>query len=475
MSPDPDRQATGPGRCRRPRRVSFAGAALVALFAAAFPALNLGAAPANPAGWAQFRFGPTHTGEQPNETTLSATTASRLQVAWARQTNPGGFGIISSPAVVGGAVYYVDEGGFLISRNAGSGDLRWKSAFLGFVPVQSPAVSGGLVYIGTLDARIYAINTSTGAQVWQAHMGANASASPVVAGGFVYDADYSGSVWSFNATTGAPNPSWGGGTGSVQPDTAGGLPFLASPTVDSAAAALYIGEGDLFGPRASSLFALSTSDGSTLWSHAFPAGGTQTNHGAILSTAAATGGRVYVPVTYLTSAAGNTDEVIDAFTAAGTPVWSVDLHQDSPGTPYVPSSPAVANGVLYIGDQFELVAIVASPAASNDGSLLWRHDIEAGNPTIAIDGISPTSPAVANGVVYITGHGATGTAQGVLEARNAQSGGLIFHAALPDYVFSSPAVASGRVYFGTANNGSGPAVLYAYKVGPAPTQDPSGT
>jgi outer membrane protein assembly factor BamB len=77
--------------------------------------------------------------------------------------------------------------------------------------------------------------------------------------------------------------------------------------------------------------------------------------------------------------------------------------------------------------------------------------------------------------VYITGHGAFGTAQGVLEARNAQSGGLIFHAALPDYVYSSPAFANGRVYFGTANNGSGPAVLYAYKVGPAPTQDPTGT
>jgi outer membrane protein assembly factor BamB len=103
------------------------------------------------------------------------------------------------------------------------------------------------------------------------------------------------------------------------------------------------------------------------------------------------------------------------------------------------SSPAVANGVVYIGNNSKnLYALNAST-----GQKLWSYAA----------GVGISSPAVANGIVYV-GSGVS------LLALNASTGAKLWSYATGGAVVSSPAVANGVVYFGS-DDGS----LYALKAG----------
>jgi outer membrane protein assembly factor BamB len=69
----------------------------------------------------------------------------------------------------------------------------------------SPAIVDGVVYVGSYDGKVYALNATTGVQVWNytASIGGVYS-SPAVAGGVVYVGSHSaGNVYALNATTGA--------------------------------------------------------------------------------------------------------------------------------------------------------------------------------------------------------------------------------------------------------------------------------
>ena len=67
----------------------------------------------------------------------------------------------------------------------------------------SPAVAGGVVYVGSGDGRVYALNATTGAQVWNYTTGSFVFSSPAVAGGVVYVGSFDYKVYALNATTGA--------------------------------------------------------------------------------------------------------------------------------------------------------------------------------------------------------------------------------------------------------------------------------
>jgi outer membrane protein assembly factor BamB len=105
----------------------------------------------------------------------------------------------------------------------------------------------------------------------------------------------------------------------------------------------------------------------------------------------------------------------------------------------VSSSPAVENGVVYVGsDDTSVYALNA-----NGGSKLW---------SFATGGSVPTSPAVANGVVYVA-------ANGSIDALNAATGAQEWTQAPGSDSESSPTVANGSVYVGLG------ASVYAYTGG----------
>ena len=144
------------------------------------------------------------------------------------------------------------------------------------------------------------------------------------------------------------------------------------------------------------------------------------------------------------------------------------------GTPGpVQSSPAVADGVAYVGDDSGILyavdaasgkqlwtaatkdAIVSSPAlddgivfvGSNDDSV-YAFDAKSGTQlwSFATGGDVVSSPAVARGVVLV------GSLDGKLYALEASTGKLIWEDVIGAPVFSSPAIVGGAAYVGADNN-----------------------
>ncbi len=97
------------------------------------------------------------------------------------------------------------------------------------------------------------------------------------------------------------------------------------------------------------------------------------------------------------------------------------------------SSPAVANGVVYVGSgDYKVYALNAST-----GALLWSY-----TTSYSVE----SSPAVANGVVYVGSFDSVD--YGYVYALNASTGALLWSYATGQ-VESSPAVANGLVYIGS--------------------------
>ena len=111
------------------------------------------------------------------------------------------------------------------------------------------------------------------------------------------------------------------------------------------------------------------------------------------------------------------------------------------------NSPAVVNGVIYIGsgDVFALNA--------GTGTQLWRYSaVPSGGGGVL------HSPAVVNGVVYVGATDFRG-ASGKVYALNASTGAKLWSEQVDDCVNSSPTVADGVVYIGSCDS------LYALKAG----------
>jgi hypothetical protein len=136
----------------------------------------------------------------------------------------------------------------------------------------------------------------------------------------------------------------------------------------------------------------------------------------VFSSPAVANGVVYV---------GSFDRRLYAFNAqTGAQMWSATTGAG------VASSPAVANGVVYVGSEDDhLYAFNAQT-----GAQLWSATTGA---------LIDSSPAVANGVVYV------GSNDHHLYAFNAQTGGQLWAATTGALIFSSPAVANGVVYVGS--------------------------
>jgi outer membrane protein assembly factor BamB len=120
-------------------------------------------------------------------------------------------------------------------------------------------------------------------------------------------------------------------------------------------------------------------------------------------------------------------------------VGSLSLKWSYQTNSFIDASPAVANGVVYVGPfDGSLYALNAST-----GALLWRYGAHLSDRS---------SPAVANGVVYV------GSFLGVW-ALNASTGALLWRYGKAGTVDSSPAVANGVVYVGSDHQG--PPDVYA--------------
>ena len=299
------------------------------------------------------------------------------------------------------------------------GGVRWIARTQG--PVRStPAVAGDRIYFGSSDGSVYAVDLE-GRQLWAANTGSAVSSSPAVASGRVFVQNRKGLVLALSATDG--KVLWRTQTGEDLPLDWGfenGDMFVSSPAV--VAGTVLIGSGD------GHLYALDAESGRGKWR--------VETKGRIRSSPAVSDGTVFV---------GSLDgSVYAADLATGALKWRFDTEGrglSSARFGYdrksVQSSPAVADGTVYIG--------------ARDGSL-YAIDAATGKQTWRVSyGASwvITAPAVWDGKVFIGSSDAR-----FVQAVDAKTGREVWRVPMPASIWSSPSIAGSTLYVGDTGGGA---------------------
>ena len=335
----------------------------------------------------------------------------------------------TSPVVVGDAVFTGGPGtdATLYALDAESGDRYWEFDTRGRV-VHAPAVADDAVYVGTDDRRVHAVDARTGDERWTTTLRRDIRhSSPTV----FDDTVYVGTAGDSPATASDDERDQraGGALVALDAETGGGCwSFLTADRISTTPAV--VGERVYFGDDAGRVHALDAATGERAWS--FAAGS------RVASSPAVDDGVCYFGARGLLFA-------LDA--ATGEPYWTFDLE-----LPTVAGSPAVADGTVYVGchgtdgcvsspdgDACEPPESAARLCAvdADHGAQRWTYDLT---------GDVRSSPAVADGAVYLGG------ADGV-SAVDAGDGAEVWRAEFGESVDSSPAVSDGRVFV-TRSDGS---------------------
>jgi outer membrane protein assembly factor BamB len=274
------------------------------------------------------------------------------------------------------------QDGIVINVDHPAGTAEWDS--FGYLP------SGGRY--NNVESILGLSNVKSMAQEFKFDTGGYVNSSPAVANGTVYFGSYDGNVYAIDAGTGAL----------IWQFSSPQSYFYSSPAV--ANGIVYIGGGDNY------MHAIDASTGVSIWEF-------QILHSAIVSSPVVVNGIVYF---------GSTDSSIYALNAAtGALEWQFVTGKS------VLSSPAVANGIVYIGSEDgNLYALSAST-----GTAIWT--LPTGNA------LGDSSPAVSGNVVYF---GAFGNPEGILYALDASTGAILWQSMTSSSIDSTPAVANGLVY-----------------------------
>lgn len=362
-------------------RVSAAGCLLAALAVAGFAVFGAGLghrlSQSGRARPAPSVTAPTGAGSPPAST-------------WTART---GGDIEASPWADGGMVYAASDDHYLYAVNAATGRVLWRTD-VGSERDSGPVAAYGNVYIGSWrDHRVYAVDAATGKIRWRFTTGSSIDSTPAVADGYVYIGSDDTRLYKLDAMTG--HPIWArhlDGEIDIRPAVDGGKVFAGS----------YGGE----------VYAVSAASGAILW-HATVGG-----H-IVGSSPVVRDNRVYI--------GGDGDGTVYALDErTGAVRWRFRTHGS------VDSTPAVADGVVYIGSEDR--SLYAISAAT--GAEMWYY------PT---GGYVDSDPVVAHGKVYV------GSDDDMIYAIDARTSQLAWPHLTGGHVESGPAVpaAGNTVYVGS--------------------------
>ncbi|MEW6222649.1 MAG: PQQ-binding-like beta-propeller repeat protein [Candidatus Hadarchaeota archaeon] len=369
--------------------------------------------------WPMYRHDQAHTGY----------TTSKVPMAPNLLWEFDGGGVVNSPAVVDGMVYFGSWAGAFYALDAENGVQIWKHEVDGDVHTSSPAVVGGKVYFGTEGGGvengriIYALNIENGDEVWSRKLDDEVNSSPVVVGGKVFVGSSDGKVHALDAANG--NEIWSFQTG----DTI----YTASPTVVDNT--VYIGSWD------GKLYALNAADGNLKWSYS--------TGGTIDSTPAVVNGVVFIGSG---QSQGETWAVHALDANTGQIIWKTLL--DYP----VRSSPAIAGSRLFIGggsysyapENGEIYSI-----SLETGSVIWSYQSQG-------DYVGHMGPVVSDNTVIAS-------ASRKLLALSSDNGAVIWQRSM---AASLPVIADDKVYVGEAVTGGFSGGLYTYGTPPPRIESP---
>jgi|HubBroStandDraft_1064217.scaffolds.fasta_scaffold00144_36 outer membrane protein assembly factor BamB len=347
----------------------------------------------------------------------------------------------------------------LSPSTVGSLGLRW-SLPTGNKVESSPAVANEVVYVGSDDNYLYALTSSGGKELWFVIAGGAVTSSPAVANGVVYVGSDDGNLYALTRELAQTPACIAGGFLAEECDLwqyTTPYPVYSSPAV--ANGVVYVGTGlpyCFLDQCDGVLDALDASTGVELWQ--FFAGPSYLP--ITVNTPAVANGVVYMGWGIEGCPPSQCAGFLDALDAStGVELWQFDAGPSL--LPISTNTPVVADGVVYVGTSGEL-GLYALNAST--GAQLWNF-----LPSFR----GSSAPAVANGVVYV------GSGDNNVYALDASTGTELWQYTTGGAVSSSPAVANGVVYVGSndnnvyALNASTGALLWQYTTGGPVTSSPA--
>jgi phospholipase C/outer membrane protein assembly factor BamB len=363
----------------------------------------------------QFRFTAAGGSDNLYETTINPSNVSSLvQAPWEGTAHEA---ITSSPAVVNGLVYAGSNDG-IFREWSDATEAQWRD-FVASAPIDSsPVTANNEIFVGTEAGALYGYKDGCGPpttgscrRVLTLALDGAIESTPSGAGKELYVGTDSGYEYAINVRAGRVD--W--------------KTQLSGPVKSSAA----VGSTTVVVGAGNDVYALDTKTGAVKWSA--PTGDAVTSSPVIVNA----------KTVYVGSQDGNLYEYP---VKCETPCQP--LHTLATGGA-VESSPAVANGVLYVGSDSGFL----DAFSLKKNALLWQYQTGAA---------VTSSPAVANGVVYV---GSTNDSLYAFDAAGCRHPTCppVWSAATGGPISSSPAIADGQVFVG-----SGDGHLYVYQL-PQPT------
>ncbi|MFQ6044569.1 MAG: PQQ-binding-like beta-propeller repeat protein, partial [Candidatus Poribacteria bacterium] len=291
--------------------------------------------------------------------------AQSAEIIWEYET---GKQIFSSPAVVNNKVYigeglHWDEDSNLYCLDASDGKLLWSFQTASHVE-SSPTFMDGKIYFGAGEDGVFCVDADTGEKIWH-FSGEHVDNSPIAEEDSVYFGTGYGNERIYCLDSQSGEEKW-----VVDVD----YPVWGSPALDDGKIYLGIGNGNFLesdNEPGGAAICFDAKSGKSLWRY-------ETEDSVITAIALDSG------EAYFGSRDGNL-YCLDA--KAGALKWKKDLHIS------IVSSPAVVKNGVYFGcDDGRIYCL-----DRNDGSIKWSFDTDEQTGGCRII----SSPAVANGRLYI--------------------------------------------------------------------------
>jgi outer membrane protein assembly factor BamB len=281
---------------------------------------------------------------------------------------------------------------------------------------ESMVASNGVDYVGSDNGRLYALNGKDGTVRWQYKAGAPVYVTAVIQGTVYVDANNGTSAvaYAFNADNG--NVLWHYNVND----------YISQLMVENGI--VYVGTAAT--GNSIRLYALSASTGSLLWSYS-----AQAETPGLLT--ASDGVVFYAEIMGI--AGDNFNEHITALRSSnGSVLWRLPT---AAADGFARGTPAVSNGVIYIGTNSGSVYA----ARVSDGSMLWHVGHTGGFDAVPLD----ISTLVDNGMVFIEGKQGTGGQNLALFAMRASDGKLLWsksQGVAPGPMVNQPQIIGGVIY-----------------------------
>ncbi len=137
---------------------------------------------------------------RPSTTIWASSRPNYLDPAWSFNA---GSAVAGSVDLVDGVVYLADAHGTVDAINVMTGLQKWSTDVSGTAKIDTtPTVVGNLVVVGSVNQRLYALNSTTGKVVWTTLLGDAIESSPSAAGAEIFLGADNGDVYCLQSSTG---------------------------------------------------------------------------------------------------------------------------------------------------------------------------------------------------------------------------------------------------------------------------------